>query len=149
VLGPLFFTENADTGLVSAELDFYAFESVPSTERYSQPSDMADDHYAGIPTYFLENPDRELSVAWFALGWPVNSPSSDFWGRFFENFLATAGGYDIELVSWWGYGHLRDSECSTMTTTVGLTRSVCYRGIYSPSGSPVSGLGEIYFGDSE
>ena len=147
VLQPLFFSEDAETGLLTAELDFYAFESVPDPIRYSQPSDLAVDHYAGIPTFFVENPDQELSVAWFALGWPVNSPSSDFWSRFLENFLATGGGYDIELVSWWGYGHLRDSECSTMTSTVGMNSSVCYRGIYTPSGSPVSGLGEIYFGE--
>ncbi len=149
VLGPLYYNEDVDTGEITRLLDFYAFSSVPDTTRYSQPSDIEASHYAGIPTFFLENPDKTLSVAWFALGWPVNSPSSDFWGRFFENFLETGGGYDIELVAWWGYGHLRDSECSTLTTTVGLPRSSCHHGLYTPSGSPVSGLRDTYFEDGQ
>lgn len=149
VLGPLYFREDPDTGVLSPLLDFYAFSSVPDITRYSQPSDLEASHYAGIPTYFSENPNKTLSVAWFALGWPVNSPSSDFWARFFDHFLENGGGYDIELVSWWGYGHLRESECSTMTTTVGLTRASCYQGLYTPSGSPVSGLRDAYFEDAE
>lgn len=149
VLGPLYFSVNAETNEITFELDFYAFRSIPSAERYSQPSDLAEDHYVGIPGYFLNNADRTLSVAWFALGWEVNSPASDFWARFLEQFLATAGGYEMELVSWWGYGHLREAPCETMTRSVGLQRWICYRGFYTPSGSPVTGLIDAYFGDEE
>lgn len=149
VLGPLYFSVDAVTEEVTFELDFYAFKSVPNPERYAQPADLADDHYVGIPGYFLNNEDRALSVAWFALGWEVNSAASNFWSAFLEKFLATAGGYDLELVSWWGYGNLRDEDCSIMTRSVGVARWICLRGFYSATGAPTTDLVDAYFGEDE
>ncbi|MCB9520977.1 MAG: hypothetical protein H6699_08885 [Myxococcales bacterium] len=145
VLDPLYFDID-EAGVVTPALDFYAFASLPDVARYASPSQLALDHYAAIATHFDEFPNRELPVAWFAIGWASNSASTDFWPAFYERFLDTAGGYPVELVSWWGYNHLNaSSECPTMLG-MGLGRSICNRGIYTPSGSPASStLRDDYF----
>lgn len=149
VLDPLYLrTVDPVAGTFETALDFYAFSAVPDTTRYTSPSALPENHFSGPATFFAEYPTKELPVAWFAVGWPVNGSSSEFFGSYWDFFVAHAGGVDVELVAWWGYGHLlSDSDCRTMTDHVGLEPSACYHGLYTSSGSAVSGLRDAYFTD--
>lgn len=145
VIDPLYIRNEVPLELA---LDFYAFSAIPDAIRYASPSDLPEDHFSGPATYFDEYPGKELPVAWFAVGWPVDSPSSQFFGDFWRFFVSHAGGVDVELAAWWGYGHLlSDSDCATMTQRVGAARSACYRGLYTSSGSDVAGLRDAFFTD--
>lgn len=148
VLDPLYLRTDPATGLSSPVLDFYAFAAVPDSERYPTPAQLPEDHLSGPATFFDEYPAKELPVAWFAVGWPVNGASSEFFGAYWQYFVTHAGGVDVELAAWWGYGHLlRDSDCGTMTNQLGLPRSACFRGLYTSSGSPVADLRDAVFSD--
>lgn len=148
VISPLYY-DVSEIGQYTRVLDFYAFSSIPDPSRYPSPDALEAEHYAGIPTFFVENPERRLPVAWFALGWPVNSGSSAFFGDFLEFFLENAGGYETELVAWWGFSHLlSDVDCRPLTQTLELPASACFRGVYTSSGASVPGLRDVYFTDA-
>lgn len=137
VIQPLYFDE---TG--RRVLDFYAFASIPDAARYgNSPASLPDTHYAGIPTMFRENGDRRLPVAWFAIGLPVENNAPTRSREFLDRFLALNNGYDIQLVSWWGFNHLLPSECDRIIArrqpgeafsnrTIEASRPACLRGMY-------------------
>lgn len=148
VIEPLFVRRSATGAVEGLAFDFYAFAAIPDISRFSVPSSIPDDHFAGVQTYLSENPSEARPVAWFAVGWPSTSESSSFFGEYWERFVETAGGTDVELVAWWGYGHLLgQSDCRTMTDVLDLDRTACFRGLYSSSGAPVPGLRDAYFGE--
>jgi len=145
VVEPLYFDRD-ETGGLTPVMDFYAFSSFPDPARYASPASMPADHYAGLPTLLETIPAVDLPVAWFALGWPSSLPSSDDWAGLYERFLAGAGGPNTELVAWWGYNHLNQSDCNTIQR-LGLLVNQCYRGMRTPSGALSSGrLFDVFFG---
>jgi len=127
VLDPLYYDmENEAT-----RLDFFAFSSVPDPATYGDdPNALPEWHYAGIPTMFDEEPARTLPVAWYSIGWPVTVASPAQPGAFLQRFLNDNGGYDVDLVAWWGYNHLNEGECTKMQSDVGAPQNACFRGMY-------------------
>jgi len=147
VLDPIYL--NAETG--EPRLDFYAFSSIPTASAYGgDPSQIPDTHYAGIPTIFDFTPERaQIPVSWFSIGWPITTDGAAIPSEFLERFIALNGGYNVDLVSWWGYNHLRDQECTRLRQVdIAAPPHVCFRGLY-PVNAFVTGdspLLNTYFG---
>lgn len=148
VIDPLYFDAVNATPL----LDFYAFSSIPDPLQFGgDPANIPWEHFAGIPTVFAEEPDRaQIPVAWFALGWPSNIDAPEPSGRFLTRFLEFNGGYDVELVAWWGFNHLLEGECNKMVSVdIGASTALCFAGMYPaiPVLSQQNQIVQAFFGE--
>jgi hypothetical protein len=144
VIGPLYWDEAGQRTL----LDFYAFASIPDPAAFGgDPDQIPWEHYAGIETFLDREPAQALPVAWFALGWPQNGDAPEPASRFLTRFLSFNGGYDVELVSWRGWVHLGNAEC-TKYVEVGAPASSCFAGLYPsvPIFTETSPLQAAFFG---
>lgn len=145
VLGPVTF----DVATSALLTDFYAFASIPNGALYGgNPDSLPATHYAGIPTMFKEEPARKLPVRWFRIGWDVTG-DSEAPTRFLSRFKALNGsGYDVALVSWFGFVRQLTGDCNVITgPTVKARPELCQRGFFTSSGAPAGSLGEDYFAD--
>ena len=144
VIDPVTF--DAATGALLT--DFYAFASIPDGARYGgNPDSLPSTHYAGIPTMFREEPARKLPVRWFRIGWDV-AGDSEAPSRFLRRFEVLNGsGYDVALVSWFGFVRQLTGDCNVIRDTLGARPELCQRGFITSSGAPAGSLGADYFGE--